>query len=74
VIIAGAGPVGVFLHQHQEACDAKDRLGVNAVLVRPDGVVAWVSEVVAHLEDVVRVASRWFGESESGKGTRHQDV
>jgi 2-polyprenyl-6-methoxyphenol hydroxylase-like FAD-dependent oxidoreductase len=44
------------------ASDAKDRLGSSAVLVRPDGVVAWASKAGANEEEVARAASRWFGE------------
>lgn len=44
------------------ASDAKDRLGLSALLVRPDGVVAWASETSAvNVDDVARAASRWFG-------------
>lgn len=43
------------------ARDARDRLGLSAVLVRPDGIVAWVSEAVPNQEDVAQAASRWFG-------------
>ena len=43
------------------AGDAKDRLGLSAVLVRPDGVVAWATEAAPDLDDVARAASRWFG-------------
>lgn len=42
------------------ASDAKDRLGLNAVLVRPDGVVAWASDGAPDHEDVARAISRWF--------------
>ena len=45
------------------ASDAKDRLGLSAVLVRPDGVVAWASDAAPDLEGVARAASRWFGET-----------
>ena len=45
------------------ASDAKDRLGLSAVLVRPDGVVAWIAEGAPDLEDAARAASRWFGEA-----------
>jgi 2-polyprenyl-6-methoxyphenol hydroxylase-like FAD-dependent oxidoreductase len=41
--------------------DAKDRLGLSAVLVRPDGIVACASEVVPNHEEVGQAASRWFG-------------
>jgi 2-polyprenyl-6-methoxyphenol hydroxylase-like FAD-dependent oxidoreductase len=43
------------------ASDAKDALGLSAVLVRPDGVVAWVAEGAPNLEEVADAASRWFG-------------
>ena len=42
--------------------DAKERLGLSALLVRPDGIVAWVSEAGADLESVAEVAARWFGD------------
>ena len=45
------------------ASDAKDRLGLSAVLVRPDGVVAWVAEHGLDLDDAALAASRWFGEA-----------
>ena len=44
------------------ASDAKDRLGLSALLVRPDGVVAWAGETAPNPEDVARAASQWFGE------------
>ena len=44
--------------------DAKDRLGLSAVLVRPDGFVAWASEASPDHEEAAQVASRWFGEPE----------
>ncbi len=42
------------------ARDAVDRLGLSALLVRPDGVVAWASDATAGPEDVTRAAARWF--------------
>ncbi len=42
------------------AQDAKDRLGLSALLVRPDGFVAWASDTTAQPEDVKRSAARWF--------------
>jgi 2-polyprenyl-6-methoxyphenol hydroxylase-like FAD-dependent oxidoreductase len=50
------------------ASDAKDRLGLSAVLVRPDGVVAWAGEGAADHEEAARTASRWFGESKEVHG------
>ena len=43
------------------ASDAKDRLGLSAVLVRPDGFVAWASDATtSNPEEVTRAAARWF--------------
>jgi 2-polyprenyl-6-methoxyphenol hydroxylase-like FAD-dependent oxidoreductase len=42
------------------ASDARDRLGLCALLVRPDGFVAWASDAPPHLDDVTRAAARWF--------------
>jgi 2-polyprenyl-6-methoxyphenol hydroxylase-like FAD-dependent oxidoreductase len=46
------------------ATDAKDRLGLCAVLVRPDGFVGWAADAVPNLEEAAQAASRWFGETE----------
>jgi hypothetical protein len=46
------------------AMDAKQRLGLRAVLVRPDGFVAWASEGAADHEEATLAASTWFGEPE----------
>ncbi len=46
------------------ARDAKDRLGLSAVLVRPDGIVAWAGETAPDHEDAAPAVSRWFGEPE----------
>ncbi len=43
------------------ASDARDRLGVSSMLVRPDGVVAWVAEAAPDLEEVAQAIARWFG-------------
>lgn len=40
--------------------DARDRLGLGAVLVRPDGVVAWACEGEPDLEGAAAAGSRWF--------------
>jgi hypothetical protein len=42
------------------ASDAKDRLGLCALLVRPDGFVAWASDATPSSDDVLRAAARWF--------------
>jgi hypothetical protein len=49
------------------ARDAKDRLGLSAVLVRPDGVVAWAVEAASDPEEAAQAASRWFGEPEEAR-------
>lgn len=48
------------------ASDSADRLGLSAVLVRPDGVVAWAADADPDLEAAAAAASRWFGEPSSG--------
>jgi hypothetical protein len=42
------------------ASDARDRLGLRALLVRPDGFVAWASDTTPGPEEVTRAAARWF--------------
>jgi hypothetical protein len=42
------------------ASDAKERLGLSALLVRPDGFVAWASDSPAPAEEVTSAAARWF--------------
>ncbi|QIG78626.1 FAD-dependent monooxygenase [Stakelama tenebrarum] len=44
--------------------DVENSLGLSALLVRPDGFVAWASEGVADAEGAIRAMSRWFGEPE----------
>jgi hypothetical protein len=43
------------------AREAKNRLDLTALLVRPDGFVAWASDSVVNTAELFRVASRWFG-------------
>jgi 2-polyprenyl-6-methoxyphenol hydroxylase-like FAD-dependent oxidoreductase len=42
------------------ASDAKDRLGLSAVLVRPDGFVAWASDTAPNPDEVKRAVARWI--------------
>ncbi len=42
--------------------DAEDRLGLKAVLVRPDGFVAWAGDAVKGVVGLAEAAARWFGE------------
>ncbi|VWD48567.1 FAD-dependent oxidoreductase [Burkholderia lata] len=44
------------------ASDAKDRLGLRAVLVRPDGVVAWAGDDAPNVDEAAHAAMRWFGQ------------
>jgi 2-polyprenyl-6-methoxyphenol hydroxylase-like FAD-dependent oxidoreductase len=42
------------------ASDAKDRLGLRALLVRPDGFVAWASDATPGPAEVMGAAAKWF--------------
>uniref|UniRef100_UPI0028B0260E FAD-dependent monooxygenase n=1 Tax=Rhizobium sp. TaxID=391 RepID=UPI0028B0260E len=44
------------------AGDIEDRVGLSAVLVRPDGIVAWATESIPDEAEIAEVAARWFGE------------
>lgn len=44
------------------ASNAGDLMGLTALLVRPDGIVSWVSEGTPDVENASRAAIRWFGE------------
>ena len=46
------------------AGDAKERLGLSALLARPDGIVAWACESAVRVQDAAEAASRWFGARE----------
>jgi hypothetical protein len=39
---------------------AKDRLAVSAVLIRPDGIVAWASDNAPDSSELQKAAARWF--------------
>ncbi|HEV2507141.1 MAG TPA: FAD-dependent monooxygenase [Mesorhizobium sp.] len=41
----------------------RDGLGLSAVLVRPDGFVAWAADGAPDIDEAARAASRWFGAS-----------
>ena len=51
-------------HVRYVASDAKDRLGLSALLVRPNGFVAWASDTTPSPEEVTRAAARWFASRE----------
>ena len=42
------------------AGQAKDQLGLRAVLVRPDGIVAWASDHAPAMAELQQAADRWF--------------
>ena len=46
------------------ASAAKDRLGLRALLVRPDGFVAWACDTTPSPDEVTRAAARWFARRE----------
>lgn len=39
---------------------AKDQLGLSAVLIRPDGIIAWASDQSPDLAEAKRAAALWF--------------
>ena len=48
-------------------CHAEDRLGLEALLVRPDGVVAWMAEGEPDMRAAEEAATRWFGRRPAAK-------
>ncbi|KAG5992473.1 hypothetical protein E4U52_002785 [Claviceps spartinae] len=42
------------------SCSVKDRLGMNALLLRPDGVVAWVAEGEVKVDSWKAALSQWM--------------
>lgn len=48
------------------ASDTAQRLGLSALLVRPDGVVAWAADTAPDADEAASVAARWFGEPLGG--------
>ncbi|MBR1179004.1 FAD-dependent monooxygenase [Bradyrhizobium sp. KB893862 SZCCT0404] len=64
------GPLRAFASRWSDrisyvAGEVRDRLGLSAVLVRPDGFVAWVSEGTPDQNEAAQAASRWFGDPAS---------
>ena len=51
------------------AGNVKDRVGLSALLVRPDGVVAWAGEAAPDHEEAAQAASRWFGKPDEVCGS-----
>ncbi len=44
---------------------ARNDLGLSALLLRPDGIVAWASEAKHEADDAAQAAARWFGVAKS---------
>jgi 2-polyprenyl-6-methoxyphenol hydroxylase-like FAD-dependent oxidoreductase len=42
------------------SASAKDRLAVSAVLIRPDGIIAWASDNDPDRSELQKAAARWF--------------
>ncbi len=42
------------------SASVKDRLALNAVLIRPDGIVAWASDKDPDYNQLAKVTARWF--------------
>ena len=51
------------------ACDVKERLALSAVLLRPDGFVAWASEAAPRAEEFAEALVRWFGKPRNADGS-----
>ena len=49
------------------ASEPSNRLGLSAVLVRPDGFVAWARDGAVDDDEAARAASRWFGKPTARK-------
>jgi hypothetical protein len=58
----GAWASGYGSQLHYAAGPAQNPLGLSALLVRPDGIVAWATDQEPDVPELQQVASRWFGE------------
>ncbi|NIJ38675.1 2-polyprenyl-6-methoxyphenol hydroxylase-like FAD-dependent oxidoreductase [Sphingopyxis panaciterrae] len=54
---------------HYVAGRTGDRPGFSALLIRPDGIVAWASETAPGRAEATEAMTRWFGRPD-GKGER----
>ena len=69
------GPLRAFARRWNDrmryiASNADDRHDMRALLVRPDGVVAWAGDSSRDLDGLDEAASRWFGK---GDGVQSAD-
>lgn len=42
------------------SAQAKHQLGLNTLLIRPDGIIAWASETTPDCDELPKALSRWF--------------
>ena len=68
-----ASPLRALAHRWGDrinyvASDAADRLGLKALLVRPDGFAAWVADTSLDLAELDKAAARWFGKPKGSRG------
>ncbi|MGF0524323.1 FAD-dependent monooxygenase [Agrobacterium pusense] len=52
------------------ASDLENPLGLEAILIRPDGFVAWVGKAPIDQQEFLEAASQWFGRPESRANDR----
>ncbi|MBO9673388.1 MAG: FAD-dependent monooxygenase [Sphingobacteriaceae bacterium] len=45
---------------HYISAVAKNQLGLNAALIRPDGIVAWATDDVVDINELQKVMATWF--------------
>jgi 2-polyprenyl-6-methoxyphenol hydroxylase-like FAD-dependent oxidoreductase len=50
------------------SCGAKDRFALSALLIRPDGFIAWASDKDPDCSELKKAAARWFV---SNSGNKH---
>jgi 2-polyprenyl-6-methoxyphenol hydroxylase-like FAD-dependent oxidoreductase len=51
---------------------AKDTFGVRAILIRPDGIIAWASDTAPDYRTLQQAAARWFVSSDCrGENSEH---
>jgi 2-polyprenyl-6-methoxyphenol hydroxylase-like FAD-dependent oxidoreductase len=58
----GAWASGYGSQLHYAAGPVQNPLGLSALLVRPDGIVAWATDQEPDVPELQQVAMRWFGE------------
>jgi 2-polyprenyl-6-methoxyphenol hydroxylase-like FAD-dependent oxidoreductase len=49
---------------------AKEQLGLSAVLIRPDGIVAWAADKEPDCSELQKAAVRWFGSANISEKAR----